>query len=125
EAERRPAPPPLVADPLLRIEDHLIAAATLEVVPGREPDVAAADDHRLDMLILSRHLRLLLLVARRRVREPRLADIGWIHQLARAGAWSFLTTTGWRFTGARARRRTPSQRCGTRCPAWRRCSAGG
>ena len=49
QPQRRPAATPAVSDARLRVQDHVLAAATSEVVARREPGLAAAHDHGLDV----------------------------------------------------------------------------
>ena len=49
QPQRRPAATPAVSDAHLRIQDHVLAAATSEVVARREPGLAGAHDHGLDV----------------------------------------------------------------------------
>ena len=51
QPERVPAVPPVVADPLVGVEDHEGQPALGEVVAGRQARLAGADDDRVDLFV--------------------------------------------------------------------------
>ena len=51
ELERVPLAAPVVADPGAGVEDHERATPALQVVAGREPGLAGADDDGLDVVV--------------------------------------------------------------------------
>src|SRR5690606_19633630 len=63
QPQRVPALPPRITHALARVEDHELQPALLQVMPDRQPRLAAPDHDRLYVLSLScrRHRRLLVL----------------------------------------------------------------
>ena len=49
EPQRVPVAAPVVADPLVGVEDHELAPALGQVVAGRQPGLAGPDDHGVDV----------------------------------------------------------------------------
>ncbi len=67
QPQRRPALPPGVADPVVRVDDHERPVVPCEVVPHRQPGLAPTDDDRLDAF---RSLRCHDSSSRRPLRPP-------------------------------------------------------